>query len=107
MALTIKNALALTQTVFVSIGNSDDKLSQKQWAKFCAGVREAMRAYADTYLGEWYSKPGEKWQNMCVAGDVDRRAMTGLLSELEVLREEYRQDSIAVLRGATMFVDGS
>lgn len=95
------------QTVFVSIGNSDDKLTQKEWAKFCARTREAVNTYAATYLGEWYSKPGEQWQNMCVAADIDRNSMDHLFAELEILRVAYRQDSIAVLPGETIFVDGS
>lgn len=33
-----------TKTVYISIGNSDDKLTQAEWAAFAASVRGAIRA---------------------------------------------------------------
>jgi hypothetical protein len=99
--------MSATQTVFVSIGNSDDKLTQKEWAQFCTDLNATVRGLTTRVLGEWYSKPGEQWQNMCVASDLDPGALQALLVALEAMRKVYRQDSIAVLPGTTYFVDGS
>ena len=91
--------------VHVSIGNSDDKLSQGEWALFCAAVENAVRASTGSIYGIWYSTPQSHWQNMCIAFGIDGDDKP-LRRELCYLAWLYQQDSLAWLQGDTEFIKG-
>jgi len=91
-------------TVHVSIGNSDDKLSQRDWAEFVRFLGLTMFDHCDQIYGEWYSLPSARWQNACIGGEVHDDRIEGLRSALSALRETYKQDSLAWLAGSTEFI---
>lgn len=91
-------------TVHVSIGNSDDKLSQRDWAEFARYVKITMREHCEEIHGEWYSLPCSPWQNACVVGEVHDDRVEALRSELSTLRATYGQDAVAWLAGSTEFI---
>lgn len=84
-------------SIYVTIGNSDDKLAQKQWAAFLLRTHLVLDRFASTMHGSWYSGPGAEWQNACwcieLADNVDR--VFRLKDELRLLAREFGQDSIA------------
>jgi hypothetical protein len=84
-----------TVTVYVSIGNSDDKLPQAVWARFVADVKEVVAEHADQVYGQWYSVPDGPYQNMVTAFLLDVREIDGVKTALIDLRDKYLQDSIA------------
>jgi hypothetical protein len=94
------------QTVLISAGNSDDKMTQREWSAMCTELISIAHAFGVRYLGDWYSAPAAPYQNMCVAFDMSAapHAIDGLYVVLEPVREKYRQDAIAVLAGTTTFV---
>lgn len=57
--------LVETVTVYVSIGNSDDKLTQAQWGRFWDAVNLTLYRTADQVHGQWMSNPVSAWQNAC------------------------------------------
>jgi len=76
--------------VYVSIGNSDDGLSQSEWAEFVADVQSLLGGVR--IHGEWFSLPHVKWQNACWCIEVhDHEYKEGL----RLLAIKYRQRSIA------------
>jgi len=88
--------------VYVSIGNSDDKLSQAEWSEFLADVLRSLRHHASEFHGYWLSSPESRWQNAvyCAEFRDDRRwplaiRMPAQRDELARLAAKYRQDSIA------------
>ncbi|MFI6332933.1 hypothetical protein ACIBBG_32080 [Micromonospora chersina] len=87
--------------VYISIGNSDDKLTQFQWAAYFSdvalAVQEAAKAPGGALHGQWASEPASAWQNACWALQlpVDVRAIARLKERLAELAGMYRQDSIA------------
>lgn len=92
------------KTVSVLIGNSDDKLSQREWHNFVEDLKSVFMALnADVYFG---GAPGgcAPWQNYCIVADV--KSLVDLLRFLEELRKKYHQDEIAVVIGETQFVKG-
>jgi hypothetical protein len=91
-------------TVHVSIGNSDDKLSQREWSEFTRYVAITMRLRCEEIHGEWYSLPNSRWQNACVVGEVHDDRLEALRSELSTLRATYGQDAVAWLAGSTAFI---
>lgn len=87
--------------VYVSIGNSDDKLTQRRWAEFVTCVQQALdgavaREQA-TVHGSWRSPSDAPWQNACwcVEFGTESIAVEPLRELLAELAGIYRQDSIA------------
>ena len=89
--------------VYISIGNSDDKLSQADWSSY---VRDVDRAFEASlrYVGgarvhgRWYSLPHEPWQNACWCADWDENlahVVDALKRKLASIAGAYRQESIA------------
>lgn len=79
---------------YVSIGNSDDKLSQRDWAAFYVEVDEILRWYATTIHGAWMSESVSPWQNACwrVEFLADPAEAKTKLAECAA---RFNQDSIA------------
>lgn len=83
--------------VYISIGNSDDKLSQKSWSEFHQIIDSVVRNRAKIVHGAWVSESTSEYQNACwcieftlgPAGRADFKDM------LAMYADEYLQDSIA------------
>ena len=82
------------KTVYVSIGNSDDRLRQTDWAEFCLEFKSIMIRFGKLH-GDWYSATSARWQNMCICVDIEDNLVDSLKSLLEGLKKKFRQDSIA------------
>lgn len=80
---------------YIAIGNSDDKLSQHQWAAFQLDVRLAINEQAAIIHGDWHSAPDSIFQNCCWCIDIDDADQAALKKTLTVLAGHYRQNSIA------------
>jgi hypothetical protein len=83
--------------VYVSVGNSDDKLTQQEWARLLTSMWYSVHNLADTTVhGEWHSPPTAAYQNACwcleFAHDDTARAFKVQLSGFA---EAFRQDGIA------------
>lgn len=82
-------------TVYASIGNSDDHLTQARWSEFHARFLAGIRAHADNVWGSWLSNPADPWQNACVSFEIQPDAADMLKEQLKRLAAEFGQDSIA------------
>lgn len=86
--------------VYISVGNSDDRLTQQQWAALVGDVRAAVAetvAVAGVLHGYWLSAPDQPWQNACWCVELPQLPdVVMLLKErLRVIAGVHRQDSIA------------
>lgn len=92
-------------TVHIAIGNSDDKLTQADWAEFVRHVDNAVRGASGVVHGAWHSLPNAQWQNAAWAfqsiGGASRVALRKALADLAV---RYRQDTIAWNESITEFI---
>lgn len=82
--------------VYVSIGNSDDKLTQADWSDFYRAVDEYLRRFI--IHGAWQSVTSARWQNACWCLELPDNAPIGIgwiKDHLRDLAIKYRQDSIA------------
>lgn len=52
-------------TVYVSIGNTDDRLSQGRWAMYHMDVAKMMQDYGGQITAEWFSHGTAMWQTAC------------------------------------------
>lgn len=91
-------------TVYISIGNSDDKLPQAHWATYAAEVQSAVRRAASQFHGEWASLPFSGYQNACFCIEVHPDRAKLLRVKLANLAEDYKQDSIAWAVAETEFI---
>jgi hypothetical protein len=83
-------------TVYASIGNSDDRLTQARWSDFHARFLALVREHADTVWGSWLSSPADPWQNACAAFEIQpEHRMGALKADLVALAAEFEQESIA------------
>ena len=80
--------------VYVSVGNSDDKLSQRQWSDFVDEVHVLLLNRGKLH-GAWFSASHSEWQNACWCVELVQPVVAGLQKTLVKLAEKYRQDSIA------------
>lgn len=88
--------------VHIAIGNSDDKLTQREWSNYCADVCDAITLEQEHRVGPfdieihgvWYSHSSSPFQNMCVCADIPDELVLEVKEILSGLCREYRQDSI-------------
>lgn len=91
--------------VYISIGNSDDKLTQAEWAQFYAMVNGAIQQHATAIHGRWASMPDDPWQNACWCIEpVTERDAERLKGKLRLEAKAWRQDSIAWSEATTTFL---
>jgi hypothetical protein len=94
----------MSTTVYISIGNSDDKLTQAEWAEFYRRTNLAIRNFVEAVHGQWVSEPASAWQNACWCIEITELRAYTLKHHLSVLAAEYRQDSIAWAPATTEFL---
>jgi hypothetical protein len=85
----------LPTTVFVSIGNVEDRLVQRQWAAFHADVTEMLARSGATFQGEWHSPPTAQWQTACWCVDVAPGVVDRLKGQLGVVGAKYGVGMVA------------
>lgn len=88
----------------VSIGNSDDKLSQREWVMFCIHLEDAVKAYAREVFFVGYTGPDSSYQSFTITFSATPRSRNDLWHELSSLCSRYHQDSIAVIEGQSWFI---
>jgi hypothetical protein len=86
--------------VYISIGNSDDKMSQREWSEMYRDVDRAVRfqsihAGVPEVHGAWVSEPSSPWQNACWCVALTDALAARLRRVLSQLAGAYGQDSIA------------
>lgn len=92
-------------TYYVTIGNSDNKLTQVNWAMFQGSLLRTIQTYANEIRGTWYSLPVVPFRNMCIGFEVyESDRLDKIKSELRILAEQYDQDSIALATAETELV---
>lgn len=90
--------------VYLSAGNSDDKLSQAEWSAYVVEVITQVASIGHTH-GAWYSLPNAPFQNACWC--VEFRKVSDVAEAREVateIRQKYRQDSMAWAVAETEFI---
>lgn len=90
---------------YVSIGNSDDKLTQVEWSRFVIDFSAMVVSLASQTHGAWFSHPASPRQNACWCLEFASEAMAQTAKdEARSLAAKYRQDSIAWAVAETEFL---
>lgn len=82
-------------TVYASIGNSDDKLTQQEWSAFHEVFTSLIKRAATQVYGDWLSASNSLYQNACMGFAVAPSMAAALKTALKELAVEFKQDSIA------------
>lgn len=81
--------------VYISIGNSDDKLTQKEWSDFCADTQDTVESFGHQTHGVWFSTPAGPWQNACWCFEIKDDRIDRMKVALSVLARNYGQNWIS------------
>jgi hypothetical protein len=93
-------------TLTIAIGNSDDGLSQKEWAAFWRATHDTVLAHAARVYGTFLSASHAPYQNACwlIETASDPPLSPRFREALASLARDFRQESIAVAVGSTTLV---
>ena len=82
--------------VYISIGNSDDKLTQAQWSEFWIAMAAEVISLSQKTHGAWFSNPAGPWQDACWCVEFISEAVEKTARDAAAeVRKRFRQDSIA------------
>lgn len=96
-------------TGYLTIGNTDGRLSQGEWSEFCADLFEVVEDLGTGIFGPFHTLPSSPYQSMCIgfsipsANHVWSEVMRAIEEQTARLCLEYRQDSIAFVEGEPHF----
>ncbi len=93
-----------TLTVYASVGNSDDKLTQQRWHEFWVRFRRKVLDYAERCHGEWLSIGCAPYQNGCICFEITPVTAQSLKAELRIVAAEFGQDAITWAEAQTEFL---
>lgn len=89
--------------ICVMAGNSDNKLTQREWSNFCGELSNFLSAWQVARHFAGGSEVYAPWQNICFVIEISELEQH-LLDGLTRLREKYHQDSVCVLLGKAQFI---
>lgn len=94
-------------TISVLIGNSDDKLTQKEWSEFVKMTKEAIidsHSFSIHFCGG--SASDSPFQNYCWVFELlnEDGCLESVRASLKAIRKMFKQDSAAIIVGETEFI---
>lgn len=95
------------QTITVQLGNSDDKLTQVQWAHCVAEAREQIDAHVKQVHFFGFSEPAATWQNAACVAEIPEENIKSLKNALRNVANAWGQDCIAWTEGETEMLSGT
>lgn len=87
------------KTIIISIGNSDNKLSQLEWSTFVRRIDSLVGAYQRRRHFFGGSENWQPWQNVAWWVECDEDDARILKRRLTETKVKFQQDSIAWLSG--------
>lgn len=92
------------KTYTILIGNSDDKLTQKQWAEFIGNLNFWIKKFCDEIHFAASSSGELPWQNYSITFECEDSKIIWIKENLIELKKQYNQQSIAIIEGITYFI---
>ena len=90
--------------ITVSIGNTDNKLSQQEWHDFVEEVGKAIKFNSNIHFFGGSSN-WEPWQNVTWVFEIQEDEwIERTLQKVRLIRMDYNQDSAFVLIGDGQFI---
>lgn len=94
----------MIKTLSILIGNTDDKLTQKQWSEFVQQVDRIVKVSAKVihFMGSTIAT--SQYQSYCVVIEIIEDRISSFKESLKNIKKQYNQDSIAFVEGITSFI---
>lgn len=99
----VKRVAALV-TITVQIGNSDDRLTQREWSEFNEAVRASIKRDCVKLHFDGAPSATAPWQNAAFVFEAMPAQAREIRTVLKFVRKSFRQYSIAWTEGTTLFV---
>jgi len=93
-------------SVVIQVGNSDDKLCQKDWHRYVHEIRRSVLLFTEDLHFDGCSRGDSQYQNACIVAGIRVSCLDKLCAELSRVGGRYRQDSVAVITGEVTFIKG-
>ena len=91
-------------TVYISVGNSDDRLTQRRWAEFAWNIHSELEGRGQLH-GEWYSAPDSEYQNACWCIELpDGFMATTVRALIACIARQFGQQAVAWAVARTDFI---
>lgn len=90
--------------ISIQAGNSDNKLSQQEWARFVASLNMLIESFQTARHFFGGSITWAEWQNVCWVVEVETEELDDLKRKLTCCRATFQQDSVCVLAGVAEFI---
>lgn len=81
--------------VYITIDNSNSKLTRGQWCNLYVDINNAIHKYAVLVLGEWLSEATSSYQDACWCVHVDTSNVGELKRVLKDIASRYQHSSVA------------
>lgn len=94
----------MNQDIYIVIGNTDGKLSSREWTVFQDEFKNIVTSIAEQVWGVWYSDPTTSYINMCIGILLAETNSEALKRQLRSFAAKYNQDSIAWSESKTEFI---
>lgn len=94
----------MTITAVIQIGNSDDKLTQVEWAGYCAQMHQEVLLICTHVHFFGGCATHDEWQNVCWVLEIEKDCIGALKRVVSAIRKTWRQNSAAITLGSTKFV---
>jgi hypothetical protein len=91
-------------TIVIQIGNTDDKLTQREWAAYVLMVKDTILRHCIQVHFFGGSQNYELWQNVAWVIEIAEDKKNPLIKALTEDRKVFRQDSVALTHGITEFI---
>lgn len=91
-------------TVIVLIGNSDNKLTQKDWHYFVSDVRTLIWIFEKEthFIGS--TEPFSEYQSGCFVFVIEQTQLEALKERLILCKQRHSQNFIAMIIGNTQLI---
>lgn len=81
-------------SVYVTIGNDSDSLSQAEWVRYYDAAGAVMVSGGATIQGEWHSGPLAHWQGHCYFVQLQPGIAPRMRERLAETAQDYGQPAI-------------
>lgn len=91
------------RTVTIQIGNTDNKLTQQEWAQFVQSIHKEIATHASIHF---FGGPAnwESWQNAAWIVNCEDEKLAWLKAAVAFARKTFNQDSAAWTEGESEFI---
>lgn len=92
-------------TIVVQIGNSDNKLTQKQWSDYYEQIERVVDIFSKEVFFKGCSNSNSEYQNAAFIFSIEENENDyDLMKMLVIIKNMFNQDSIAYQIGETDFI---